>query len=114
PNEYFSKDKLLFLNSGGPPFFTNNNLMSTKSHHERYFVKLLIGFAAIITGVMVIFYAMFEVGKDSDWYFWAIVAAFLLCGGIYFALSAMVHKIKADFSRRQKQKDSKKSVESDF
>lgn len=87
--------------------------MSSKSHQERYFVKLLIGFSAIIGSMLIIFYAIFELPKENtDWYFWAIVAAFLMCSGIYFALSAFVHKIKSDFSRRQKQRDAQKSMSS--
>lgn len=83
--------------------------MSSASHHERYITKLLIGFASIIGSVLITFYCIFEVSKDSDWYFWAIVAAFLLCGGIYFSTSAFVHKIKSDFSKRQKQRELQKS-----
>jgi len=79
------------------------------SHSEKYLIKLLIGFASIISAVLVIYYSIFESGAEKgDWYFWAIVAAFLLCGGIYFALSAFVHKVKSDFSRRAKQRESQK------
>jgi hypothetical protein len=85
------------------------------SHHESFFVKLLIGFSSIIGSILIIFYSIFELGKDkdTDWYFWAIVAAFLMCGGIYFCLQAFVHKIKSDFSRRQKQRDLQKSSTED-
>lgn len=85
--------------------------MSGNSHRERYFVKLLIGFSSIIGSILVTYYCIFEIPKpeEKDWYFWAIVAAFLMCNGIYFALSAFVHKIKSDFSRRQKQRDAQKS-----
>lgn len=89
--------------------------MSSKSHHDRYFIKLLIGFSSFIASMLVIFYAIFELPKENtDWYFWAIVAAFLMCCGIYLSLSAFVHKIKSDFSRRQKQKNSQKSSNDDF
>jgi len=79
------------------------------SHKEKYFVKLLIGFSSIIASMLMIFYSIFELGKNTDWYFWAIVAAFLMCGGIYFSLQAFVHKVKSDFSRRQKQREAQKS-----
>ncbi len=80
------------------------------SHSEKYFSKLLVGFASIISSVGVTFYAFFEsAAEKGDWYFWAIVAAFLLCSGIYFALSAFVHKVKSDFSKRAKQRDMQKS-----
>ncbi len=80
------------------------------SHKESYYVKLLFGFSSIITSILVIFYANFELSKDSDWYFWALVAAFLMCGGVYFSLQGFVHKIKSDFSRRQKHKDQQKTL----
>ena len=84
--------------------------MSNSSHQEQYFSKLLIGFASITSSVLVTFYAILEAADKGDWYFWAIVAAFLLCGGIYFSLSAFVHKIKSDFSKRQKSREQQKSV----
>jgi len=75
------------------------------SHQEKYFTKLLIGLASLIGSVLITFYAVFETARKGDWYFWAIVAAFLLCSGVYFSLSAFVHKIKSDFSKRQKARD---------
>jgi hypothetical protein len=84
------------------------------SHRESYFVKLLIGFSSIIASIIIIFYAIFELNKDSDWYFWAIVAGFLMCGGIYFCMQAFVHRIKSDFSRRQKQREQQKTLTEDF
>jgi uncharacterized membrane protein len=79
------------------------------SHKESYFVKLLIGFSSIIGSVLLIFYSILELKPESDWYFWAIVAAFLMCTGIYFSLQAYVHKIKSEFNRRQKQREQQKS-----
>jgi hypothetical protein len=83
--------------------------MSNNSHSERYFTKLLIAFASIIGSVLITFYCIFEINPENhDWYFWAIVAAFLMCSGIYFGLSAFVHKVKSEFSRRQKQREQQK------
>ena len=85
--------------------------MSNSSHKERYFTKLLVGFAALIGHVLINFFVIFEgVAKRGEWYFWAAVTAFLLCGGIYFCLSAFVHKIKSDFNRRQQQREMQKSA----
>jgi uncharacterized membrane protein len=83
------------------------------SHKESYVVKLLIGFSSIIGSILIIFYSIFELDKNTDWYFWAIVAAFLMCGGIYFSIQAFVHKIKSDFSRRQKQREAQKTFTAD-
>lgn len=81
------------------------------SHQEKYFSKLLVGLASLIGSVLIIFYAVFEAARKGDWYFWAIVAAFLLCSGVYFSLSAFVHKIKSDFSKRQRAREEQKSAE---
>ena len=83
------------------------------SHKESYFIKLLIGFSSIIGSIILIFYSIFELNKDIDWYFWAIVAAFLMCGGIYFSLQAFVHKVKSEFSQRQKQREQQKNFKDD-
>lgn len=81
------------------------------SHSEKYLVKLLVGFGSLITFVLVLFYAIFESGaQKGDWYFWAAVAAFLLCGGVYFCITAIVHKIKSDFSRRAREREHKKNI----
>ena len=84
------------------------------SHKDKYFTKLLIGFGGILTGILVVFYAIFEVAHDSDWYLLATVSAVLLCIGIFFCLSAFVHKVKSDFSKRQKMREQQKTPSSDF
>jgi hypothetical protein len=87
--------------------------MPNNSHIDKYFNKLLIGFAFLTGSVLVTFYAIFETLKGSNWYLWATGAAILLCAGIYFCLSAFVHKIKSDFSRRQKQREQQKTFTAD-
>ena len=71
-------------------------------HEDKYITKLLLGFSAIIAGVLIICYACFERTKYDDWYFWGILSALLICFGVYFLLGAFVHKIKSDLIRRQK------------
>jgi uncharacterized membrane protein HdeD (DUF308 family) len=78
------------------------------SHEEKYLTKLLFGFGSIIGGVMAILYACFERIKDDDWYFWGVVASVLLCLGIFLLMQAFVHKVKSDFSRRQKMRQQQK------
>ena len=75
------------------------------SHSDKYLTKLLLGFAAVIASIFVIVFACFERVKYDDWYGWGLVASVLLCLGLYLLFSAFIHKIKADFSRRQKSKE---------
>lgn len=84
------------------------------SHSEKYFSNLLIGFSALLGFALITFYAIFEAKKDTDWYFWAIAAAFLLCGGVYFCLIAVIHKVKSDFNRRAKQREQQKTFTADM
>ncbi|MEN9549256.1 MAG: hypothetical protein RIR12_1847 [Bacteroidota bacterium] len=82
------------------------------SHSSSYVVKLLVGFSAIISSVLLSYFTILEAyAKNGEWYFYAIATAFLLCGGVFFCLQAFVHKVKADFSRRAKQRESKKANE---
>jgi uncharacterized membrane protein HdeD (DUF308 family) len=75
------------------------------SHADKFLTKLLLGFAAVIASIFVIIYACFERVKHDDWYGWGLVASALMCIGLYLLLSAFVHKIKADFLKRQKSKE---------
>ena len=86
----------------------------SNSHSEKYFSNLLIGFSALLGFSLITFYAIFEAKKDTDWYFWAIAAAFLLCGGVYFCLIAVIHKVKSYFNRRAKQREQQKTFTADM
>jgi hypothetical protein len=86
---------------------------SSNSHSEKYYSQVLIGFASLIAFVLVTFYAIFELKATKNWYFWAGIAGFLLIAGIYFCLSAFVHKIKSDFNRRAKQREQHKTFMAD-
>lgn len=80
------------------------------SHEDKYISNLLLGFGSIIAGVMVILYACFERVRFDDWYYWGMAASALICLGIYLMMQASVHKVKADFSRRQKMRHQYKSA----
>jgi thiosulfate reductase cytochrome b subunit len=85
------------------------------SHSEKYFSKLIVAISSLTGAVFVIFLCVFEkMAKQGDWYFWAAFVAFLLCAGVYFAIQAVTHKIKSDFSRRAKQRESFKNKAEDI
>jgi len=85
----------------------------SNSHQEKYITKLLVGFAFIIGGIMVILYAAFERTKNDDWYFWGIVASLLIITGLFFLLNAFVHKVKSDLIKKQRSKEQHKTFTSD-
>ncbi|HSU29415.1 MAG TPA: hypothetical protein VLJ68_13605 [Chitinophagaceae bacterium] len=86
--------------------------MSSK-HIEKFITKLLLGFAFVTGGIMLIFYVTFERRQDEDWYFWGIVASVLINAGLYFLLNAFVHKIKSDFIKRQRLREQQKTFTQD-
>jgi uncharacterized membrane protein HdeD (DUF308 family) len=66
---------------------------------------MFIGLVFTTAGIASIIYSTFT--KDSnqhDWIFWAIIPIITINTGLLFMGSAVVHKVKADLIRRQKQK----------
>ena len=85
----------------------------SSSHSDKYLSKLLLGFGAVIASILSILYAAFERTKTGDWYFWGIVASLLMCTGLFFLLNAFVHKVKAEFSKRQKVREQQRTSATD-
>ncbi|TMI62649.1 MAG: hypothetical protein E6H07_14650 [Bacteroidetes bacterium] len=85
-------------------------------HSEKFFTKLLIGFAFIIGATFLIFFYFVNVYKplkSEDWYFWGLGTAILFNTGLYFMISAAVHKTKNDMIRRQQSREMQKSRPAD-
>jgi len=85
----------------------------SNNHQEKYITKLLFGFTFITTGILLILYAAFERTREEDWYFWGIVASVLVNAGLYFLLTAFVHKVKSDLIRKQKSREQQKTFTAD-
>ena len=66
---------------------------------------MLIGFVLTTGGVSAIIYAAFTDVHKMDWIFWAAISAVTINAGLLFLGSALIHKVKADLIRRQKQKN---------
>jgi len=47
-----------------------------------------------------------------DWIFWALISAVTINAGLLFLGSALIHKVKADLIRRQKQKNDMRKSDS--
>ncbi len=75
--------------------------MSNK-HEKRFIVNMLIGMLLIAGGVFCIVYSGIMDDK-KDWIFWAVISASGICAGLLFLGSSLIHKVKADLIRRQKQ-----------
>jgi hypothetical protein len=81
------------------------------SHKKKFIINLLIGFALITGGLLVISYIPFLKAQSEEWYLVTFSIIILINGGLLFLGSALVHKVKSDLIRRQKQKDQSKKYE---
>jgi drug/metabolite transporter (DMT)-like permease len=76
-------------------------------HRDLYISKLLSGFISLIGCIFLIYISMLEAKAEAgDWYWWALAASVLLCTGIYFCIAAAAHKVKSDFNRKRRSRDS--------
>ncbi|HVT83687.1 MAG TPA: hypothetical protein VHD35_00725 [Chitinophagaceae bacterium] len=71
-------------------------------HYDKFVRNLLQGFVFLTVGIFLIFYSNLAGIQKENWYLWAAVIAVVVNIGLFFLGSAFVHKVKADFIRRQK------------
>lgn len=65
---------------------------------------MLIGFILTTSGISAIIYSAFTDEHKMDWIFWAAISAVAINAGLLFLGSSLIHKVKADLIRRQRQK----------
>jgi uncharacterized membrane protein YfcA len=76
----------------------------TNKHEKKFIINMLIGFILTTSGISAIIYSAFTDEHEMDWIFWAAISAVAINAGLLFLGSALIHKVKADLIRRQKQK----------
>lgn len=76
----------------------------TNKHEKKFVINMLIGFILTTGGISAIIYSSFTDEHKLDWMFWAGISAVAINAGLLFLGSALIHKVKADLIRRQKQK----------
>lgn len=86
--------------------------MST-NRERKFLFNLFIGLLFTTTGICSILYACLTIQDEKDWIIWAIVSVITLNGGLLFLGSAIIHKVKADLVRRQRQRAKTSSVTGD-
>jgi len=77
--------------------------MSNK-HEKKFIINMFFGLLFTTAGISSIIYACFTKENEHDWIFWAIVPVITINTGLLFMGSSIIHKVKADLIRRQKQK----------
>jgi uncharacterized membrane protein HdeD (DUF308 family) len=79
----------------------------SNSHEKKFVINMLIGLTFTTAGIFSIIYACFNRVNQDDWIFWAVIPVILINTGLLFIGSSVIHKVKADLIRRQKQKSSR-------
>jgi uncharacterized membrane protein HdeD (DUF308 family) len=74
-------------------------------HEKKFFLYILAGLIFTTAGISAIIYACFYKAHQQDWIFWSVTSAVAINAGLLFIASSVVHKVKADLIRRQKQKN---------
>jgi len=75
-----------------------------KKHEKKYPIYMLIGFVLTTIGISIIIYVAFTDAPKFDWIFWAVISALIINAGLLFLGRALVHKVKSDLIRKQRQK----------
>lgn len=81
--------------------FTKPPTMQNK-HYGKFIINLLEGFIFLTAGIFMIVYTIFAGVERDNWYLWAIGIALVLVIGLFFLGSAVIHKVKSDFIRKQR------------
>lgn len=79
----------------------------SNTHEKKYVIYMVIGLIFTTAGISSIIYACFNRQNQQDWMFWAIIPVILINTGLLFIARSVIHKVKADLIRRQKQKSSR-------
>lgn len=83
--------------------------MSNK-HEKKFILNTLIGLLFTTASIFLILYVCFHKTEQQDWIFWAVISAIGINAGFLFIGSAVVHKVKADLIRREKQKHRQEKI----
>lgn len=80
------------------------------SHGRKFIINMGLGLIFNTAGIVSIVYASFMKSQHQDWVFWSIVSAIAINSGLLLLCSGVVHKVKADLIRRQKQKSKSERI----
>jgi len=73
-------------------------------HKKKFIIYMQIGFIFITIGIAAILYFAYTDGHKLDWILWATISVLAFNAGLLCLGNAIIHKVKSDLIRRQKQK----------
>ena len=73
-------------------------------HKKKFIINILIGLILTNSSISAIIYTAYSDKLKFDWRYWAFISVLAFNAGLLFLGSALIHKVKADLMRRQKEK----------
>ena len=73
-------------------------------HKKKFIINILIGLILTNSSISAIIYAAYTDKHKLDWIYWVFISVLAFNAGLLFLGSALIHKVKADLIRRQKEK----------
>jgi len=73
-------------------------------HEKKFIIYMLIGFILTSSGISAVIYFAYVNKHKLDWIFSATILALAFNAGLLCLGNAIIHKVKSDLIRRQKQK----------
>jgi hypothetical protein len=81
--------------------------MPDKRHYEKWLIQAPIALLLCAVSILSIFYFIAhekESINGDNWMMWGLISASLFMAGIGLLSNAIVHKVKADLSRKKRSK----------
>ena len=73
-------------------------------HEKKFIIYMQIGFILTTIGIAAIIYFAYTDEHKLDWIIWATISVLAFNAGLLCLGNAIIHKVKSDLIRRQKQK----------
>ena len=74
------------------------------NRERKFIINMLVGLLFTTTGIFSILYACLTIQNEKDWFIWAVISVVTINAGLLFLGSSIIHKVKADLIRRQRQR----------
>lgn len=89
--------------------------MADKRHYEKWLWQAPLGLLLCGAAVIFIFYSLvYEHINTGNWLMWGLITATIFMGGMGLLVNAIIHKVKADISRKKKSRSGNGSDSADM
>ena len=79
----------------------------SNDHGRKFVINMIIGLIFTTFGIASIVYSCASKEAEKDWMLWAIIPIITINTGLLMVGRSVVHKVKSDLIRRQRQKSNR-------